>query len=169
MKLIKCEAQKLTDHYIAKLEKYCTLKAIDDSWTMSLSEELRSDMHQLRNFLGLDKNMKIPHVNSITGKVKQISEKIVIIFDSKVKTLVHALGEMDIEKMRQLQRNINIMELSTFLQKLLERIKSEKINSSEVQGGVLYQISVVFSDYFIPTISKIAVSVATNVITNIIL
>ena len=170
LKLIKCEAQISTDHYIAKIEKYCALKAIDDSWTTSLSEEQRNDMHELRKSLGLDEDMEIPNVKDVTTIVQKTSEEMLTLVSSLIKTLQDALEEMDMEKMRQLQKEINIKQLSFFLEMRFKQIKLKIVNSSDkVQGrGILYHISVAFCDYFIPVLSNIVVSVVTKILRDMI-
>ena len=171
LKLIKCETQRSIDDYIAKLEKYFELKAIDDSWTTSLSEDQRNVMHELRNSLGLDEDMEIPDVKDVTAIVQQASEEILMVVSSLIETLQDALEEMDIEKMRQLQKEINIKQLSSFLKMQFKQIKLKILSSSDKvqRRGILYQISVVFCDYVIPVLSNIAVSVVTKILSDIML
>ena len=57
-------------------------------------------MHELRDYLGLD---EIPDANIATAVVRQVSERMLKIMSSQLAVLEEALGEMDIDKMRQLQ------------------------------------------------------------------
>ena len=128
-------------------------------------------MHKLRYYLGLGENYEIPDLDSVTDMVKLVSEDTLETLSLYLEILEDALGEMNIKKMRKLQMDENIMNLPIFIKNQFENIKLGIISSSrEIQArGVLYQISIVFCDHLLPMISKIAVSVATNVINNMIL
>ena len=61
----------------------------------------------------------------------------------------------------------NIMNPSTFIKANLRKLNLKKSSSHEIQaGGMLYQISIVFCERLLPTIFKLAVPVAANVINN---
>ena len=171
LRLMKCETWRLADQYVYNIKEYQELKAIEDSWTGSLTTQQTDRMHQLRYNLGLGENYEIPDVNAVTDTVKQISEETLKVLSFQLEVLEDVLDEMNIKKMTKLQEYETIMKFSTFIENQFEEIKLEIINSSrEMQArGVLYKISVVFCDHLLPTISKIAVSVATNIISNIIL
>ena len=171
LRLMKCETRRLTDQYVYNIEKYYQLKTIDDSYTWSLTTEQRCQMHKLRYYLGLGENYEIPDWDSVTDMVKLVSEDTLDILSFYLEILEGALGEINIKKMRKLQMDENIMNLPIFIKNQFENIKLGIISSSrEIQArGVLYQISIVFCDHLLPTISKIAVSVATNVINHMIL
>ena len=170
LRLMKCETRRLTDQYVFNIEKYHDLQTIDDSYTWSLTPEQRNHMHKLRNYLGLGENYEIPDLNAVTNMVKLVSEKTMKVLSFQLEILEDALGEMDIKKMSKLQMDVNIMNLSTFIKHQFENIKLGIISlSREMQAsGVLFQISIVFCDHLLPTLSKIAVSVATNVVNHMI-
>ena len=162
------KAQRSTDRYVASIEKYCELKAIDDSWFNSLNSQQRDHMHRLRDYLGLD---EIPDVTTATAIVRQVSEQTLQIMSSQLEVLEDALGEMDIEKMRQLQEVMSKVEFSTFLKMQMEHTKSVIISTSrELQArGGLNQIFSVFYDFLMAIVSKIAVPLATRLLQNMIL
>lgn len=162
------EAQRSTNQYVANIEKYCELKAIDDSWFYSLSKQQKDHMHQLRDYLGFS---EIPNVNLATAIVRQVSEQTLNILSLQLEMLEDALGKMDIEKMRELQEVMNKLQLSTFSKIQMERIKSEIISTSrELQAkGVLSQIFSVFYDFLMTIVSDIAMPLATKLLHNMIL
>ena len=105
------EAQRSADQYVASIEKYCELKAIDDSWFYSLNSREKHQMYQLRDFLGMD---DISDVNMATAIVRQVSEQVLKIMSKQLTELEDALRKEDIEEMRQLQDVISKIEFLTF-------------------------------------------------------
>ena len=65
-----------------------------------------------------------------------------MLVSSLIETLQDTLGEMDTDKMRQLQKEINIMQLSANLKMQFNQIKLKILNSSDKvqRRGILYQI-----------------------------
>ena len=161
-------AQRSADRYVVSIEEYCELKAIDNSWFYSLNRQQKDHMHRLRDYLGLD---EIPDVKIATAIVRQVSEQTLKVMSLQLTVLEDALGEMDIEKMRQLQEVMSKVEFSTFSKMQMEYIKSEIISTSrELQArGALYQIFSVFYDFLMAIVSKIAVPMATKLLQNMIL
>ena len=160
------EVQRSMNQYVASIEKYCELKAIDDSWFYSLTNQERHHMYQLRDYLGLD---EIPDVNVATTIVKQISEQTLKILSSQLAILEEALGKLDIEKMRQLQQITKETEhsVAAFSKKQMDHIRSEIISSSrELQARGIW--SVCF-DYVIKLLEKIGVPLATKLIYHMLL
>ena len=90
---------------------------------------------------------------------------------SQLAELEDALGEMDIDKMRQLQEVMSKGDLSTFSKMQMEHIKSEIISASrELQArGALYQIFSDFYDFLMAIVSKVAVPLAYKLFENMIL
>ena len=150
-----------TDLYVAQLERYCVLK---DRYRWSLSSKEKDELAQLEYDLELDPD-EVLNVNSATAIVRQISKEAIKILSSHVEELEDTLHEMDIWKMRQLQKIMNKNYLDTFFERQMKRIKMKLMNSSEElkQRGILYRMSLVFYDHFVPIIIHIGVSVATNV------
>ena len=161
-------AQWSADRYVVSIEEYCELKAIDNSWFYSLNRQQKDHMHRLRDYLGLD---EIPDVKIATAIVRQVSEQMLKVMSLQLTVLEDALGEMDIEKMRQLQEVMSKVEFSTFSKMQMEYVKSEIISTSrELQArGALYQIFSVFYDFLMAIVSKIAVPMATKLLQNMIL
>ena len=155
------EIQRSADQYVASIEKYCELKAIDDSWFYSLNSREKHQMYQLRDFLGMD---DIPDVNMATAIVRQVSEQVLKIMSKQLTELEDALRKEDIEEMRQLQDVISKIEFSYFLKRQMEHVKSEIISSSRAiqRRGALYQLFSVFYDFLVSVVSKLAVPLATK-------
>ena len=163
-KLGMCKVQESTDHYVAQLKRYCELK---DRWSMTLSSQEEDELSQLEEDFQLEPDQTLD-IHSATSVVRQVSKEISDSLSSRVKELEDALHEMDIEKMRQLQKFMNKKYLDAFFKKQMENIKIKLAKSSEElkQRGLLYRISLVLYDHFMPTFTHIVVSVATNVIKN---
>ena len=161
------KAQRSADQYVASIEKYCELKAIDDSWFYSLNSQQRAQMYRLRNHLGLD---DIPDVNMATDIVRQVSEEMLEIMSGQLEELEDALGEMDLQKMRELQ---GLMSEKNFFKTQMEQIKSDIILSAshelQARGGVLYQIFSGFFKFLMTIITNIAVPMAAKLLHNMIL
>ena len=158
------EAQRSADQYVASIEKYCELKAIDDSWFYSLNSREKHQMYQLRNYLGMD---DIPDVNMATAIVRQVSKQVLEAMSKQLTKLEVALCKGDIEEMRQLQ-DVTKTEFSYFIKR---QMKSEMISSSqEIQRrGTLYQLFSIFYDFLVSYISKLAVPLATKLLEIMIL
>ena len=154
------------NQYVASIEKYCELKAIDDSWFYSLNDQQRRHMYQLRDYLGLD---EIPDVNAVYI-VKQVSERTLKILSSQLPILEEALGKLDIEKMRQLQQITKETEhsVAAFSKKQMDHIRSEISSSRELQALPRGKWSVFF-DYVIKILEMIGVPLATKLIYHLIL
>ena len=162
------ETQRSTDQYVASIEKYCELKAIDDSWFYSLTAQQKHHMHWLRDYLGVG---EIPDVNIATTIVRQVSIQTLKILSVHLETLEDALSKVDIEKMRELQNVMNKIQLSTISKMQMEHIKLEIISTSrELQSrGTLSKIFSTFYDYLIAILSKIALPLAYKLLENMIL
>ena len=153
------EAQRSADQYVASIEKYCELKAIDDSLFYSLNSREKHQMYQLRDYLGMD---DIPDVNMATAIVRQVSNQVLEAMSKQLAKLEVALCKGDIEEMRQLQ-DVTKTEFFYFIKR---QMKSEIISSSrEIQrGGKLYQLFSIFYDILVSCISKLAVQLAIKVL-----
>lgn len=162
------ETQRSTDQYVANIEVYCELKAIDDSWFYSLTAQQKQHMHLLRDYLGVS---EIPDVSIATTIVRQVSAQTLKVLSANLEVLEDALSNMDVEKMRELQDVMNKMQLSTFSKMQMEHIKSEIISTSrELQArGTLSRIFSTFYDFLVAIISKVAVPLAYKLLENIIL
>ena len=164
-RLGSCETQAYFDHYVTKLKRYCELK---DSWSFSLSSQEKDELSQLENDLDLHLIEGQLDVKSATAIVRDFSRNISKTFSSWVKVLEVALHKMDIEKMKQLQKDMNKKNVDAIFKTQMERMRKKLLNSSEElkQRGIIYRIALVFYDNFMPTITHIVVSVATNVFKN---
>ena len=102
-------------------------------------------MYQLEDDLGLG---EIPDVNIAVNIVKQVSEQTIKILSTQLEILEDALEEMDIDKMKQLQKELNKVHLSTFIETQKDKMKENIMSTShELQvssGGVLWQIASLF-------------------------
>jgi len=173
LKLIKTfkdeihKVQRFTVQYVAYIEEYCELKAIDDSWFYLLTSSQKNYMNKLSNRLGLDEIPDV-NVNVATAIVRQTSERILQMFSIEVQVLEDALFDMDIEKMKKLQEiSMDQEELSSFSRTQMEQMKLEIISTSHeiLARGILYKIA----SLFLGTMYEIAVPVAIKLFKYIIL
>ena len=144
------EVKRSTDQYVDSLKEYCELKAIDDSWFSSLSEQQKNRMYQLREYLGFDVSFD---VNAATNIVRKTSEEVVKILSLQLSELENVLYDMNLEEMKKLQKEINKKDLpkehihesikSQITRNMNERIRSQKTSKStelQARGGILYQM-----------------------------
>lgn len=151
------EIQRSADQYVASITEYCYLKEIDNSWFDWLSRQQEARMYQLENYLGLD---ECPDVNLAVNVVKQTSDKALRALSFKLGELEDALDEMDINKMKKLQKEMNTMELSTFLNRQTDFMKSQLVSTSRAlqvksRGGALWQIAALFYNILKAVYSRI--------------
>ena len=161
------QAKKSTDQYVVKFEKYCELKAIDDSWFSSLSAQQKDHMHQLRHYLGLNIDIKVPDVKAATTIVREVSKQLIVILSSQLTMLENALYDMNIEEMKKLQKAINKEQISLFSEVQMESIKSQIMSKStelQARGGLVHQIFSVFYDFLVMVLSKIVMPLTVEVI-----
>ena len=148
------EIQRLTDQYVAGIREYSHLKDIDNSYFGSLSGEERARMYHLENLLGTDDVIDVRVAITI---VKQRFERVERLFASQLAELEDALDQMDIDEMKQLQKNINKKHLSAQLQEETWQIKMEMGSTSRAlqKPGVLSRITSRIFHSLIAVISKI--------------
>ena len=127
-------------------------------------------MHLLKESLGLGEKYEIPDKDAAINEVKQVSKEALIDLNSALIKLEDAQDEKkpDIEKMRQLQKYLNITSLEMSIKKQFEGIIPTIITNSssdyELQAvGGLHKISKLVN-HVIPVISKITALVASNMI-----
>ena len=108
-------------------------------------------------------NLEVWDFYVITEILRQFSEKTLVTLSNKVKELEYALYEVDIEKMRELQNDMNA-NFNAHFREQMEDIKEEIISSKKLKRkGILYQLY----ELFMPKITHIAMEVAINIIKNI--
>ena len=171
LKLMECEVSRFSDQLVANITKYCDLKAIDDGYFSSLTIQQKNHMHLLKESLGLGEKYEIPDKDAAINKVKQVSKEVLIDLNSALIKLEDAPQDEkkpDIEKMRQLQKDLNITSLEISIKKQFEGIIPTIITNLssdyELQAvGGLHKISKLVN-HVMPLISKITASVASNMI-----
>ena len=150
------ETERSTHQYVADIKEYCYLKEIDESWFTWLSTKEKARMHQLEDNLGLH---EIPDANIAINIVTQVSEQTLMILSSQLEKLQDALDEMDIDKMKCLQRDMSKMQLSTFLRRQTDRMKSKIVSTSRAlqkrSGGTFWKLASLFYNVLMTVISKI--------------
>ena len=143
-RLAKYETQRSTDQYIANIREYFYLKEIDNSWFLWLNPQQKFRMYQLEDDLGLGEIDE----NIVVNIVKQVSEQTIKKLSTQLEILEDALDEMDINKMKKLQKELNEVHLSTFIDTQTDNMKEKIISTSrELQvrsGGTLWQIASLF-------------------------
>ena len=156
-KFAKCDWQLQIDQFITKLKRLCELK---DMW--SLSEQEENELSILESNLQL--NVEVWDFNGIAQILRKFCVKILENLSTDVEKLEYALHEMDIEKMRELQNDMNT-NFNTYFQKWMESVKEEISSSKELKGkGILYQLY----ELFMPKITHIAMEVAINIFKHMI-
>ena len=131
------EVQRITDQYVANIEKYCELKATDDSWFYSLSEYERDYMYRLKHYLGVNEYVDKKFVLAI---VRRESERVLKELSSVIEKLEDDLSRMNMQEMKQSQEDMK--DVSTFLKVKMEHTIKSGIESSSrelqrVGGGRL--------------------------------
>ena len=132
------EMQRLLDQYIAGIREYSYLKDIHDSWFGSLTRGEQARMDQLEDFLGTN---EVIDVHVAIAMVGQHFERVERFFSSQLEELEDALDKMDIDEMKQLQKNTNKKHLSARLQEEIWQIKMEMRSTSRTlkkPGGSVY-------------------------------
>ena len=147
------ELQRSMDQYIADVREYSHLKDIKNSWLSSLSREEQARMYQLEDLLGTDEVIDV-HMNIVI--VRQRFENLERFFSTQLSELEDALDNMDIDKMKQLQKNINKKHLSNHLREATGQIKSEMISASRAlqKPGRLSRIASSIFQSVVAIISK---------------
>ena len=145
--------QRLMDQYIAGVREYSHLKDIDNSWLRLLSREEQARMYQLEDLLGTNEVIDV-HMNIVI--VRQIFENLESTFSTQLSELEDALDKQDIDKMKQLQKNISKEHLSNHLREATEKIKSEMISASRAlqKPGRLSRIASSIFQSVVAIISK---------------
>ena len=118
-----------TDRYVNDIREYYYLKERDESynWFRWLNTQEKLRMYQLESHLELE---EIPTVKTAIDIVRKISEETLMTFSSQLEELNDALDEMDIDRMEQLQKDINKMQLSAFLRRPMDHMRSEMLSTS---------------------------------------
>ena len=147
------EVQRSTDRYIAGIREYSHLKEKDNSWLSSLSRQEKIHMYQLEELLGIN---EVIDVRMSIAIVIQNFEQVERFCSSQLEKLEDALDRMDIDKMKQLQKQINKKHLNAHLQEAAGQIKSEMISTSRAlqKSGVLSRIASRFYQSLVAIISK---------------
>ena len=152
------ETQRSTDRYIDDIREYYYLKERDESynWFRWLNTEEKLRMYQLESHLGLE---EIPTVKIAIDIVRKISEETLMAFSSQLEELNDALDEMDIDRMEQLQKDINKMQLSAFLRRPMDYMRSEMLSTSRAlqkrSGGIISNLASLFFNVLVTVVSNI--------------
>ena len=112
-KFAKCDWQLRIDQFITKLKRLCELK---DMW--SPSEQEKNELSILESSLQL--NVEVWDFDGIAQILRNVSDEILLVLSADVEKLEYALYEMDIEKMRKLQNDMNA-DFNTYFQKQMIR------------------------------------------------
>ena len=148
------EIQRLKDQYVAGIREYNYVKEIDNKWFGSLSGEERARMYDLEELLGTDEVIDVHLAITI---VRQRFEKIEKFVASELEELEDALDKANIDKMKELQNDINKEQLYARLQDEVGKIKAEVRSKSHAlqNPGVMSQITSRIYQSLIIIISKI--------------
>ena len=150
------ETERSTDQYVANIREYRRLKEIDEGWFTWLSTQEVARMYQLEDYLELD---EIPDANIAIAIVRQVSEQTLETLSSQLEILEDALHEMDIDKMKDLQKGVNKMQLSGFLRGQTDHMKSKIASTSRAlqarSGGTFWKLASFFYNVLMTVISKI--------------
>ena len=150
------ETERSTYQYVANIREYRRLKEIDESWFTWLSKQEIARMYQLEDYLELD---EIPDTNIAIAIVRQVSEQTLKTLSSQLEILEDALREMDIDTMKNLQKDINKVQLSGFLRGQTDYMKSKMASTSRAlqarSGGTVWKLASLFYSVLMTVISKI--------------
>ena len=155
------EARSLKDHHIANLREYSFLKEKRDSWLdWGLSYEQNARINQLEgDYVDIGETLD---VNAAMDIVRRDCEKMVTYFSSQLEVLEDALDEMDMEKMKQSQKDIKNqhVHIPSFFQMQTEHIKSNIRISSHGHAlqirGRLEKVAALFYNLFKIVFSNLA-------------
>ena len=147
------EVQRSMDQYVADIREYSLLKEKDDSWLSSLSRQEKVRLDQLEGFLETDEVIDVRMAITI---VRQRFEQTKSFFSSQLEELEDTLDRIDVDKMKQLQKQINKKHLNAYLQKAEGQTKSEIMSMSRAlqKPGVLSRIASNFYQSLFTVISK---------------
>ena len=152
------ETQRSTDRYVNDIREYYYLKERDESynWFRWLNTEEKLRMYQLESHLRLE---EIPTVKIAIDIVRKISEETLMAFSSQLEELNDALDEMDIDRMEQSQKDINKVQLSAFLRRPMDHMRSEMLSTSRAlqkrSGGIISNLASLFFNVLVTVVSNI--------------